>query len=50
MLFEHGFNLDNTYNEPPCYWHESVANQTDHFANAFVRENVAYGYDVVTTF
>ena len=28
---------------------ESVADQHDHFANAFVRENVAYGYDVVTT-
>ena len=28
---------------------ESVADQTDHFAGAFVRENVAYGYDVLTT-
>ena len=28
---------------------ESVADQTDHFADVFVRENVAYGYDVVTT-
>ena len=28
---------------------ESTADQTDHFANAFVCENVAYGYDVVTT-
>ena len=27
---------------------ESVADQTDHFADVFVRENVAYGYDVVT--
>ena len=27
---------------------ESVADQTDHFAVVFVRENVAYGYDVVT--
>ena len=27
---------------------ESVANQTDHFADIFVLENVAYGYDVVT--
>ena len=26
---------------------ESVADQTDHFANAFVRENVACDYDVV---
>ena len=23
--------------------------QTDHFADVFVHENVAYGYDVVTT-
>ena len=28
---------------------ESVAGQTDHFADVLVRENVAYGYDVVTT-
>ena len=28
---------------------ESVADQADHFADVFVRENVAYGYDVVTT-
>ena len=30
---------------------ESVVDQTDHFADAFVRENVAYGnmYDVVAT-
>ena len=28
---------------------ESAADQTDHFANAFVSENVAHGYDVVTT-
>ena len=25
---------------------ESVADQTDHFADVFVRENVAYGYEV----
>ena len=25
---------------------ESVADQTDHFANVFVREDIAYGYDV----
>ena len=25
---------------------ESVADQTDHFANAFVCENIAYCYDV----
>ena len=28
---------------------ESAADQIDHFADAFVRENVAYSYDVVTT-
>ena len=28
---------------------ESAADQTDHFSDAFVRENVAHGYDVVTT-
>ena len=28
---------------------ESVADQTDHYAAVFVRENVAYGHDVVTT-
>ena len=26
----------------------SIADQTDHFADVFVRENVAYGYDVMT--
>ena len=25
---------------------ESVTDQTDHFADDFVRENVVYGYDV----
>ena len=28
---------------------ESAVAQTHHFPNAFVRENVAYGYDIVTT-
>ena len=28
---------------------ESLADQTDHFADVFVRENDAYGYDAVTT-
>ena len=28
---------------------ESTTDQTDHFANAFVRENFANCYDVVTT-
>ena len=29
---------------------ESVADQTDHFADVFVRENITYGFDIVTTF
>ena len=33
----------------PLLYAESVADQTDHFANVFVRKNVAYGYVVVTT-
>ena len=28
---------------------ESIEDQTDHFADVFVREKVAYDYDVVTT-
>ena len=28
---------------------ESVADQTDHFPNAFVRKNIVYGYEVVAT-
>ena len=27
---------------------ESIADQTDHFADVFVRKNLAYGYEVVT--
>ena len=27
---------------------ERIADQTDNFADVFVRENVAYGYDVMT--
>ena len=27
---------------------ESIADQTDHFADVFVRENVDYSYDVMT--
>ena len=53
VLFEHGFDLKNTYNEPciicMTLYTESVADQTDHFANAFVHENITYGYDIVTT-
>ena len=29
------------------FYTESVADQTDHFADVFVHENVAYGYDAV---
>ena len=29
---------------------ESGADQTDHFADVFVLENVAYGYDDIMTF
>ena len=29
---------------------ESAADQTDHFADAFVRKNVVHGCDVVMTF
>ena len=52
MLFEHGFKLENTSNEPwviyMTLYTESVADQTDHFADVFVRENVAYGFGVMT--
>ena len=52
-LFENGSELENTSNElciiRMTLYTESVADQTDHFADVFVRENVAYGYDVVTT-
>ena len=55
VLFEHGSGLENT-----CIMHytciicmtlytKSVADQTDNFADVFVRENVAYGFDVLTT-
>ena len=47
------FGLENTLNEPciicMTLYTESVVNQTDYFADAFVYENVAYGYNVVTT-
>ena len=49
VLFEHGFELENTSNEPCIVYMrlytESVADLADHFADAFVRKN--YGYDVV---
>ena len=53
MLFEHGFyltSLDWTLISLHDVARESVAALTDHFAVAFVRENVAGKYDVVATF
>ena len=45
----YGFKLENTWNEPRVIYMtlytESIADQTDPFAEAFVRENVAHGYD-----
>ena len=53
VLFEHWSELENTSNEPcilcMTLYTESVTDQIDHFADVFVHENVAYGYDVVTT-
>ena len=31
------------------FYTESVVDQADHFADVYVRGNVGYGYDVVTT-
>ena len=53
VLFEHGSELENTKNEPciicMTLYTESIADQTDYFADVFVHENVACGYAVVTT-
>ena len=53
VLLEHWSELENTSNEPcilcMTLYTESVTDQTDHFADVFVHENVAYGYDVLTT-
>ena len=53
VLFEHGSGLENTLNKPciicMTLYTASVVDQTDHFADVFVRENVVYGYDVVMT-
>ena len=53
MLFEHGFKLENIWNDPwvicMTLYTESVEDQTDHFADDIVLENLEYGYDVVTT-
>ena len=42
-----GLNLKILKMSPALYT-ELIADQTDHFADVFVRENVAYGYDVMT--
>ena len=51
VLFEHWSEPENTSNEPCIICitlHTgSVADQTYHFTDVFVRENVAYGYDVI---
>ena len=45
VLFEHGSVLENTSNEPciicMTLYTENIADQIDHFADVFVRENVA---------
>ena len=47
VMFEHGSELENTSNKPciicMTLYAESIADQIDHFADVFVRENVAYG-------
>ena len=52
VLFEHGSELENTLNERcmicMTLYTERITDQTDHFSDVFVRENVAYGYDVMT--
>ena len=51
MLFELGFKLQNTSNQPRVIYMElyaeSSADQTDHFVDAFVSNNLAHGHDVV---
>ena len=48
VFLDMGLNL-NILKMNPKLFMERVADQTDYFTDAFVRENVAYGYDVVTT-
>ena len=53
-LFEHWFKLEKTnalsyLHVVKIHYIESNADQTDRFADAFVRENAGYSYDVVTT-
>ena len=54
MLFEHGFKLKNASSKPQVIYMtlyaESAADQTDQFADDFVLENIAYGFDVVMMF
>ena len=53
MLFENRFKIKKKSNKPRfiymTLYAESAADWTDHFADAFVCENVVHGYDVVTT-
>ena len=52
MLFEHVLYLTILKMNPGLLaWHytESIAAQTEHFTDAFVRENIVPFYDVVTT-
>ena len=47
-----GLNLKILKMSPALFarrYTKSVADQTDHFADDFVRKNVAYGYDFVKT-
>ena len=49
MLFEHGLNLKILQMSPELFtWRYIQKAQTDHFTDAFVRENIAFGYDVMT--
>ena len=50
VLFEQGFKFNNTTLNESLVIIESIADQNDHFADAFVQGNVVYGYDDVATF
>ena len=47
MLFEHGSELEKSH-QVICMtlYTEGFVDQTDNFTDAFVRENLLYGYDV----
>ena len=49
VLFEHGFTLQISTVIYMTLYAESAVDQTDHFADAFVHENIWYVYDVVMT-